>query len=63
MSASLRDDALPYPDGGLWLFRYMPFSSRNGQPDWYIWRANNFTRVGGFFDADWEFDPNLAEVY
>ncbi|MEM7156721.1 MAG: prolyl oligopeptidase family serine peptidase [Myxococcota bacterium] len=45
------------------LFRYMPFSSRNGQPDYYIWRANNFTRVGGFFDADWEFDPSLAEVY
>lgn len=45
------------------LFRYMPFSSRNGQPDYYLWRANNYLTVGGFFDSQWRFDPSLAEVY
>ncbi len=45
------------------LFRNMPFTSRSGLPDYTIWRANNGTRVGGFFDAQWRFDPALAEVF
>ena len=28
-------------------------------PDYYIWRASG-PYVGGFFDADWQLDPNLV---
>lgn len=41
------------------LFRYMPFSSRNGYPDYYIWRANG-PYVGGFFDAQWQLSPDYV---
>lgn len=41
------------------LFRYMPFNSRNGYPDYYMWRSDG-PYVGGFFDAEWTLDANLV---
>lgn len=41
------------------LFRYMPFTSRNGYPDYYIWHDAG-PWVGGFFDAEWNVDPEAV---
>jgi len=43
------------------LFRYQPFSSRNGKPDYYLWQANG-AALGGFFDGDWSLNPDFAGV-
>jgi predicted esterase len=41
------------------LFRYTPFSSRAGYPDWRVWNAAG-TLATGFFDAEWKLDPTFA---
>ncbi|MFB6264026.1 MAG: prolyl oligopeptidase family serine peptidase [Bradymonadaceae bacterium] len=47
------------------LFRHMPFTSRNGMPDYLLVgrRAGQYTGLGfGFFDAEWKFDPSLGRL-
>jgi hypothetical protein len=41
------------------LFRYVPFSSRAGMPDYLVWDEDGVV-VTGFFDADWQIDPQFA---
>ncbi len=42
------------------LFRYVPFSSRAGMPDFVAFGQTGV--IGsGFFDAEWKLDPTLAE--
>lgn len=41
------------------LFRYVPFSSRAGMPDFFAWGASG-SIASGFFDADWNVDPSFA---
>jgi len=38
------------------LFRYMPFSSRAGMPDFFVWGDDGGV-ANGFFDGDWQLDP------
>ena len=38
------------------LFRYMPFSSRSGMPDFFVWTAAG-VQASGFLDADWQLAP------
>jgi hypothetical protein len=42
------------------LFRYMPFTSRAGMPDFLVWGDDGVV-ADGFFDADWQVDPAYAE--
>lgn len=42
------------------LFRYLPFSSRSGMPDYLLWAEDGLAATG-FFDADWQFDATLSE--
>jgi hypothetical protein len=41
------------------LFRYMPFSSRAGMPDYFVWDEDGGV-ANGFFDGDWQIDPAYA---
>jgi hypothetical protein len=41
------------------IFRYMPFTSRAGQPDWFVFGAEGGV-ANGFFDAEWKLDPAFA---
>jgi len=41
------------------LFRYVPFSSRAGMPDYVVFGSGGAT-VAGFFDADWKLEPKYA---
>jgi len=41
------------------LYSIVPFSSRSGLPDYLIW-AEGGSFAGGFFDADWQYDPALG---
>jgi hypothetical protein len=41
------------------LFRYVPFSSRSGVPDFLIWGPAGGV-ANGFFDAQWQIDPAFA---
>lgn len=41
------------------LFRYVPFSSRAGMPDFLIWQEGG-SSAAGFFDADWQIEPLFA---
>lgn len=38
------------------LFRYVPFSSRAGMPDFFVWDGGGSV-ASGFFDADWQLNP------
>jgi len=42
------------------LFRYTPFSSRAGMPDFLVWSDEGLISTG-FFDADWKLDAAFAE--
>jgi dienelactone hydrolase len=42
------------------LFRYMPFTSRSGMPDFLFW-GDDGVLASGFFDADWQVDPAFSE--
>jgi hypothetical protein len=42
------------------LFRYVPFSSRSGMPDYFVLGKDGLV-ASGFFDAEWEIDPLFAE--
>jgi hypothetical protein len=42
------------------LFRYVPFSSRAGMPDWLVWNSAGSV-ASGFFDADWLFDAAFSQ--
>jgi len=42
------------------LYRLVPFSSRGGAPDFLVWTEEGATRTG-FFDADWGWEPTLAQ--
>ncbi|MBI3205146.1 MAG: prolyl oligopeptidase family serine peptidase [Myxococcales bacterium] len=44
----------------LLLYRYVPFSSRAGMPD-YVAFGQSGVIGSGFFDAEWKLDPALAE--
>jgi len=41
------------------LFRYVPFSSRSGMPDFLVW-ADTGLAATGFFTADWEVSTSYA---
>ena len=41
------------------LYWIVPFSSRNGMPDYLVWGDEGLL-AGGFYDADWQFDPALG---
>jgi len=41
------------------IFRYMPFTSRGGMPDYFVFGAQGGV-ANGFFDADWQLDPAFA---
>ena len=41
------------------LFRYMPFTSRGGMPDFFVFGTGGGV-ANGFFDADWQLDPAFA---
>jgi hypothetical protein len=41
------------------LFRFNPFSSRNGMPDYLIWAPGGI-QAGGHFDSDWQFNVDYA---
>jgi hypothetical protein len=42
------------------LFRYVPFSSRSGMPDLFVWAEDGLVGAG-FFDAEWQIDPAFLE--
>lgn len=42
------------------LFRYTPFSSRAGMPDFLLWAEDGLVATG-FFDAEWALDPAYAQ--
>ncbi|MDY0003521.1 MAG: prolyl oligopeptidase family serine peptidase [Polyangia bacterium] len=42
------------------LFRYTPFSSRAGMPDFLLW-AEGGVSATGFFDSEWDLDPAFAQ--
>ncbi len=41
------------------LYRYTPWSSRSGLPDYFAWVEGGGV-AGGFFDMDWQYDINLG---
>lgn len=41
------------------IFRYMPFSSRSGMPDYFVFGPDGGV-ANGFFDAEWKIDPAFA---
>ncbi len=41
------------------MFRYMPFTSRSGMPDYFVFGPEGGV-ANGFFDADWQVDPAFA---
>lgn len=41
------------------LFRYMPFTSRSGMPDYFVFGPDGGV-ANGFFDGDWHLDPTFA---
>lgn len=41
------------------LFRYVPFGSRSGMPDFFAWNDAG-VQASGFFDAEWKLDPAYA---
>lgn len=43
----------------LLLYRYVPFSSRSGMPDFVVFGASS-TSASGFFDAEWKLDAKYA---
>ena len=52
--------ALWAPKSKPWLlYRFMPFSSRSGLPDYVVYDETGVMATG-FFDADWQFDPKLG---
>jgi hypothetical protein len=49
------------PAGREWnLFDVVPFSSRSGLPDYFVWRSGS-RLAAGFFDADWSFSSSFAD--
>ncbi len=42
------------------LFRYMPFTSRSGMPDFLVW-GDDGAVADGFFDADWQVAVGFSE--
>ena len=40
------------------LYWIVPFSSRAGLPDYLVWSSSG-SQLAGFFDADWQYDPDL----
>jgi poly(3-hydroxybutyrate) depolymerase len=42
------------------LYRWLPFTSRSGEPDFVV-RDGGGRVASGFFDADWQIDPAMAE--
>jgi len=44
------------------LFRYSPWSSRSGMPDYFVWAESGL--VGsGFFDGDWQFSSAYTDGF
>lgn len=41
------------------LYRYAPFNSRSGMPDFFVWGPQGGA-AAGFYDTDWAFDPAQA---
>jgi hypothetical protein len=41
------------------MFRYMPFTSRSGLPDYFVFGPEGGV-ANGFFDAEWKIDPAFA---
>ncbi|HCF56472.1 MAG TPA: hypothetical protein DFS52_00545, partial [Myxococcales bacterium] len=41
------------------LYGIMPFSSRSGRPDYFVWDANG-GKVSGYYSSEWTFDPGLG---
>jgi hypothetical protein len=49
------------PAGREWnLFDVVPFSSRSGLPDYFVWRSGS-RLAAGFFNADWAFSASFAD--
>jgi len=42
------------PGSETFLFRFMPFSSRGGVPDWFVWSTGG-AKASGFFDPEWKY--------
>ncbi|MFH2009189.1 MAG: prolyl oligopeptidase family serine peptidase [bacterium] len=44
------------------LFRYSPWSSRSGMPDFFVWAESGLVGTG-FFDGDWQLEPLYTDGF